>query len=198
MSASAHDENLELRAALFKALGSATRLLILNLIRLQPRHGEELAAILSLKPATISHHLGLLASAGLIQARKHQYYQVYSLLSEHLDRPLGELVFVPQPDLRGEVQEDAYRAKVLRAFFRRGRLASIPAQLKKRQIVMQKLVEAFEYERQYSEHQVNQALLEFHEDVAALRRELISQGLMARDHNVYWRLPPAAQAADGS
>ena len=73
------EENLAVRAEFFKALGHPARLLILNLIRMKPRHGEELAVILHLNPATISHHLSKLTDAGLLVSRKDQYYQVYSL-----------------------------------------------------------------------------------------------------------------------
>jgi len=34
------EQNLEARAELFKALGHPVRLLILNLIKIKPRHGE--------------------------------------------------------------------------------------------------------------------------------------------------------------
>ncbi len=62
--------NLERRAEFFKALGHPVRLLILNLVQARPRHGEELALILMLNQATISHHLGLLVNAGLLTCTK--------------------------------------------------------------------------------------------------------------------------------
>jgi hypothetical protein len=77
---------------------------------------------------------------------------------------------------------------VLRAFFRRGRLTKIPAQLKKQQIVLAKLAEEFEAERAYTERQVNQVLVEYHDDVAALRRGLISHKLMERAKGIYRRV----------
>jgi len=51
MSETNFEANLEARASLFKALGHSVRLLILNLVRIKPRHGEELAAILRLNPS---------------------------------------------------------------------------------------------------------------------------------------------------
>jgi ArsR family transcriptional regulator len=181
------EQDLEARAELFKALGHPVRLLMLNLIDMKPRHGEELAAILGLKPATISHHIGKLAQAGLLASRKDQYYQVYSLQGEALGKTLADLVLLPQPGLEAQVEEDAYRDKVLNTFFKHGRLVSIPAQRKKRQIILEKLVQEFEPEREYSELEVNQTLVEFHEDVATLRREMVAAGLMERDRGVYWR-----------
>jgi hypothetical protein len=183
------EQNLEARAQLFKALGHPARLLILNLVRIKPRHGEELAAILKLKPATISHHLSKLTSVGLLKSRKDQYYQTYSLVSGVLDKSLGEVVHLPQPGLTEEVEEDAYRNKVLRTFFKHGRLTQMPAQLKKRLIVLEKIVQEFEPEREYPEREVNLILLDFNEDVATLRRGMISHGFMTRDKGIYRRVP---------
>jgi hypothetical protein len=67
----------------------------------------------------------------------------------------------------------------------------IPAQLKKRQVILERLVQEFELGRQYSEAEVNHILLDFHEDVAALRRYLVETKLMQRERGIYWRLAPA-------
>jgi ArsR family transcriptional regulator len=188
MTRNRYEESLEARADLFKALGHPARLLIVNLMKIKPRHGEELAAILKLKPATISHHLAKLARAGLLSSRKHQYYQVYSLVPAMLEKTIGELTSPAEPGPGIGAREDAYREKVFRTFFRHGRLVSIPAQLKKRQIILERLVEEFEPERDYTENEVNRTLVEFHEDVASLRREMISFKLMTRSRGIYRRL----------
>jgi hypothetical protein len=181
------ERDIETRAALFKALGHPVRLLILNLVKMRPRHTEELATILLLKPATVSFHLSQLSKAGLLETKKDQYYQVYSLAGDVLRKPLSDIVFMPQPELTAEVEEDAYRAKVLKTFLQRGRLTRIPAQLKKQQIILEKLAEEFEPDRAYAEREVNQILVEFHDDVAALRRGLIEHGLMIREAGTYQR-----------
>jgi ArsR family transcriptional regulator, arsenate/arsenite/antimonite-responsive transcriptional repressor len=184
------EHNLEARAELFKALGHPARLLMLNLIRQKPRHVEELAAILNLSAATVSHHLAKLAEAGLLASQKDQYYQVYSLAGDWLDKTLGEFALVPQEGMDRQVEQDAYRKKVLQTFFKRGRLVEIPAQLKKRQIVLARIAEEFEPDRAYTEREVNQVLVEFHDDVASLRRGMISDHLMSREGGVYRRVPP--------
>lgn len=189
MSKSTSEQNLEERARLFKALGHPARLLMLNLIRQKPRHGQELAAILNLKPATVSHHLAKLAEAGLLTSTKDQYYQVYSLVGDILKKPLGEVIRLPQPSLKDEVETDAYRQKVIDAFFKRGRLVRLPAQLKKAQVILEVIVQEFEPEREYTEKEVNFILLDFHEDVATLRRALVEHKLMTRSHGVYRCLP---------
>jgi hypothetical protein len=182
------ETSLQSQAEFFKALAHPARLMILNLVRVKPRHGEELALILNLNPATISHHLGLLSAAGFLTARKEQYYQVYSLVEERLAPPLAELVAPvgasPVPSADG----DPFRAKVLATFFRRGKLVSIPAQMKKFQVILEKLADEFEPDRKYTEREVNQMLVEFHDDVASLRRGLIEFKLMERAGGLYWRI----------
>jgi ArsR family transcriptional regulator len=189
MSERGGESNLEARAELFKALGHPVRLLILNLVKVKPRHGQELAEILLLNPGTISHHLSKLTDVGLLESRKDQYYQIYSLVGDMLDETIADVVFMSQSGLRAQVEEDAYRDKVLQTFFRRGRLTGIPVQLKKRQIVIERLAEEFEPDRDYTEREVNQILVEFHDDVATLRRGLIEHQLMERDHGIYRRVP---------
>lgn len=187
MSKSTGEMNLEERANLFKALGHPARLLMLNLIKQRPRHGEELAAILNLKPATVSHHLSKLADVGLLTASKNQYYQIYAMAGEFLTRPLGEIVQLSQTGLNAGAETDAYRQKVLKAFVRRGKLIKIPAQLKKRQVILEEIVKEFEPDQRYTEKEVNFILLDFHEDVATLRRGLIEHKLMKREKSIYWR-----------
>lgn len=189
------EENLEARAQLLKALGHPVRLLILNLVQMKPRHGEELAIILNLKPATISHHLTKLTSVGLLKSRRDQYYQTYSLIDGVLQKTLGEVVRLPQPGLTAEVEEDAYRNKVLKTFFKYGRLTRIPTQLKKRLIVLEKIIQEFDPESEYTELEVNQILLEFHEDVATLRRELVDHRFMEREKGIYQRASDRSASA---
>ncbi len=187
MSRAAQENVLDSRAQIFKALGHPARLLILNLLKIKPRHGEELAAILRLNPATISHHLALLQEAGFLKTSKDQYYQMYSLNEAPLQKTLAEMIQLPRPGLEGQVKEDAYRDIVLKTFFRQGRLAQIPAQLKKRQIVLERIAQEFEPGQAYSEQQVNQVLVEFHDDVASLRRGLVEMDLMERSQGIYTR-----------
>lgn len=180
--------NLEARAQLFKALGHPTRLLIVNLLQAKPRHTEELAAILKVQPATVSHHLSQLSGVGLLTTEKEQYYQMYALVEPALHRSLNELVTLSGPGLATAVAPDAYRDKVLETFFRHGRLRQIPAQRKKRQVILERLVEAFEFDHWYTEQEVNRILIEFHDDVATLRRELVGCQLMNRADGIYHRV----------
>jgi hypothetical protein len=84
-----------------------------------------------------------------------------------------------------------YESRVLRAFVRDGRLVSIPAQDRKRQVVLRWLLDAaFPDDVPYEERDVNMRLALIHRDVAALRRYLIEAGLMTRSSDVYRRVAP--------
>jgi hypothetical protein len=83
---------------------------------------------------------------------------------------------------------DAFEAKVLRSFLREGRLVSIPAQEKKKQVVLRYLLDhCFPEDRAYPEREVNQRLALLHPDVAALRRYLVEFRLMTRAAGEYRR-----------
>ncbi len=76
--------------------------------------------------------------------------------------------------------------RVLRAFIVDDRLVSIPAQAKKRLVILRWLRDrCFVEDRAYPEKEVNQRLALFHPDVAALRRYLVDAGLMTRAAGEY-------------
>jgi len=183
------DQNTEL-VTFFKALADANRLKILGLLAGRPYSGEELAALLDLKPSTVSHHLSKLAEIGLVSARAEGYYSVYELDQAALQATTRSLFSTEQMTAAVEgVDLDAYDRKVLNDFsLPDGRLKDIPAQRKKLEAILRHVVKAFEPGARYSEKQVNEILARFHDDTATLRRELVGYGLMARDGGEYWRV----------
>jgi hypothetical protein len=81
--------------------------------------------------------------------------------------------------------------RVIRAFVKDGRLMSIPAKPRKRELLLPYLLDlAFPDDRDYEEREVNQRLALLHRDVAALRRYLVDGGLMTRDAGIYRRAAP--------
>jgi hypothetical protein len=86
------------------------------------------------------------------------------------------------PDIDARVDDDArFAARVHRAFVRDGRLVSIPAQDRKRQVILRWLMDTvLSEDRAYPEKEVNMRLALVHPDVAALRRYLVDAGLMTR------------------
>ncbi len=167
----------------FKALADANRLKIIGLLAQRGYSVEELAALLGIKPPTVSHHLSRLAEAGLVTARAEGYYSIYQLDKQALETTARSLFAGGQiASAAQDVDLDTYNRKVLANFcLPDGRLREIPAQRRKLEVVLRYVVKAFEPGVRYSEQQVNQRLARFHEDTATLRRELVGYGLMKRE-----------------
>lgn len=75
----------------------------------------------------------------------------------------------------------------LAAYFRNGRLETIPAGRDRRQALLVHVASAFARDREYREDEVNRMLQDVHTDHATLRRYLVDAGLLRRDHGVYRR-----------
>ena len=175
----------------FKALADANRLKIVGLLSQQPYSVEQLAAILDLRPSTVSHHLSKLADAGLVSARADSYYNVYQLEEEKLQQTRS---LFSQQELAAVVEDvdlNAYDRKVVEDYsLPDRRLKTIPAQRRKREAVLRYVVKAFEPGVHYSKKQIDEILARYHEDTATLRRELVGYGLMDREDGgeEYWRV----------
>lgn len=176
--------DLTSRARLFRALAHPARLSLLRLTWQDALSGEHLARLMNLAPATVSHHLSQLSEAGLVSARQDGHQRLFYANHAALNVPLDSLV-------RGTVDvqpaEDPYRERVLRAFFKDGKLTQIPAQRKKRDVILQELATLFEVGERYSEKEVNDLLGAYHPDFFTLRRELVGAELLRREGGVYWR-----------
>ena len=82
----------------------------------------------------------------------------------------------------------ADRAAVLRAFLGPdGRLVRVPAKRSKRLVVLDLLAQEFAPGETFTEDEVNRRLRRFHDDVASLRRYLVDEGFLSREHGWYWR-----------
>ena len=181
---------------LLKALADRSRLRILGALRERPLWVELLAERLSLSASTVSSHLKKLERAGLVRSRREQYYVVYEPVAELLETRLSDLVAPEPSEARAQAgREERYRRRVLQTFLSGGKLLSIPAQRKKRRIVLEHLVEQFDEGRDHPERQVNETLAAFHPDHCMLRRELIVEGLMTRTGGLYRRRSGAADEA---
>lgn len=181
-----------------KALSDASRLRIVGLLAARPHAVEELACALALSPGTVVHHLKRLRAAGLVASRPSHPYVEYSLRLDAL-QSLGRQLDVLE---KGAEAEDAasapgpdgeplpvFDAKVLRAFMLDGRLASIPAQEKKREVILRYLLARCfpETGASWTEKEVNGRLARFHPDVASLRRYLVDGGYLTRAAGAYRR-----------
>jgi hypothetical protein len=174
-----------------KALADQTRLRLLGLLAVRERSVEELAALLGVRAPTVSHHLSLLKDLQLVEMRAAGTTHYYRLNGQGLGR-INKLLSTPESlaVFAGDEAGDAWERKVLRDFFEGERLKVIPAQQKKRQVILEWLTDRFEWGRVYSEAEVNETIKRYHEDAAALRRHLIGARLMDRENGSYWRVHP--------
>ena len=173
----------------FKALSDENRLKIAGLLAREPYSGEALAALLDLKPATVSHHLARLSEAGLVSAAMQGHSKLYRLRLDALHEMANQLLADETlPQVAEAVTSEAYDRKVLKDFLLPdGTLKEIPAQRKKLEVILRHLVERFEPGREYTEKEVNAIIGQIHADTASLRRELIGYKLMQRAGGKYWR-----------
>jgi hypothetical protein len=85
-------------------------------------------------------------------------------------------------------EDGAFEARVIRSFIRDGRLTTIPAKERRRQVIYRYLRDqVFTEDRAYPEKEVNQRLALFHPDVATIRRGMVDSGLVTRDRGEYRR-----------
>lgn len=169
---------------LLKLLADETRLEILNILLREDSYVEKIACELSLTPATICYHLKKMESAGVVNCSRSQFYIIYSLNREIFNKPLFELI----KDDKIVNTEEKYKKSVISNFFKYGKLTQLPTQRKKREIVLSEILKLFEPDREYTEKEVNEIILRYHEDYCTIRREMISFGMMTRDHETYRRV----------
>lgn len=172
---------------LFKCLADKSRLQILKSLTIEDMDVERLAERLSLTPATISFHLKKLSEAGAVTSYKNQYYTMYSVCRNTFQIRIWDIICEASDEASVQSQRDeAYRKRVIDAFFQYGKLKSIPAQRKKERIILEEIAKAFEPGRIYSEREVNIIIADYHDDFCTIRRDMIGENIMARDNGNYW------------
>lgn len=63
----------------------------------------------------------------------------------------------------------------------------IPAKRSKRLVVLDLLAQEFAPGQAFDEPEVNRRLRRFHDDIASLRRHLVDEEFLTREHGWYWR-----------
>lgn len=174
---------------LFKCLSDKSRLQILKSLAIEDMYVERLAERLGITASTVSFHLKKLADAGAVTSYKSQYYTMYALKKNLFETSILDILKEKSDETDLQVQRDEkYHQKVIDTFFEYGKLKAIPAQRKKERIILEVIVQAFEFDRIYSEREVNIILVDFHDDFCTIRRDLIGERLLARDSGSYWRI----------
>ena len=181
-----------------KALADPTRIRMLILLSEGEMTGQELAEKLYLSPATITHHAGKLRAVSLIHERRDKnaiYFSLDQYFLKQYEGSLQALLAKPANNAAKEVEpmdekNERLKASVLRNFFTaEGKLKHIPAQLKKKRIVLESLAEKLEEGRSYSEKELNAFIKAYHPDFATIRREFIMHAYLYREQEIYERNP---------
>ncbi|CAH0143484.1 Transcriptional repressor SdpR [Peribacillus sp. Bi96] len=191
---------LEKLVAFHKTIGDVTRIRILSILANGPKHGQALAGILKLTAPTISHHITKLKDVNLVTDRREKntvYYFLNEDVLEHYSAALPKMVSNKGDTNKVDNQKlIVEHKKILDNFFTAdGRLKTIPAQRKKKMIVLYHIANSLENGRKYSEKELNEFIQTFHDDYATIRRELIIGSIMYRENNIY-ELNPREMWAD--
>ncbi len=183
------EEQIEMQTLLvyLKTLADQTRLRLIGLLATQQRSVDELAALLDLRASTVSWHLAKLKEIDLVEMRAEGNSHLYRLNGKGLGK-INRLLGSPERmALLVDADMDAWERKVLADFFENGRLKTIPAQEKKKLVILTWLADRFTWGRTYSEREVNELIQRYHPDTASLRRYLVGYRFMEREHGTYWR-----------
>jgi hypothetical protein len=172
--------------AFVKAMASAERLRIVGVLARGRATQSEIAGQLGMPVRDVFNHLSYLAEVGVI----HQSDGAYDLDEKAIESFARGQFEGKRPSFEAKEEPEDVR-KVLKSFLNAdGTLKQIPPQGNKLLIILNFIVDAFAYDTNYTEKEVNTILRRFHVDTAALRRYLVDNGLMDResDGTRYWRV----------
>jgi hypothetical protein len=169
---------------ILRALADPDRLAIAGALARAEATSADLATSLGMPIARVRKHLNRLSASGVARLRSDR--RTYRLDPETL-RWAAEQVGPPREAgvALGAANED--EEQVLRTFFRNGRLTEIPMKRAKRRIVLERIALEFEPGVRYDEKEVNAIVGRFLNDYASLRRYLVDEGMLSREHGEYWR-----------
>ena len=183
------EEQFDQLLRFFQVFSNESRLKIIGHLAGGEKSVGELADLLQLKEPTVSHHLAELKGIGLVSARAEGTMRIYRLETKALEA-ISKDIFA-QPNLAALVKpsELTEEERTLRTWVKDGRIVDIPAQEKKKQILIRWLARQIDPKRRWTEREFSEWLSQFNEDYAFLRRYLVDNHYMARENGIYWRTP---------
>ena len=169
----------------YKLLSDTNRLQMIALLIERCVSKGEFAEELNLHPTTIAFHIRKLLQENWIELTSSKYCLKKNILTDCMQQEIKDAFHL----LKEESANKQFVQKVLTSFFTSdGKLKNIPAQRKKRLIVLKEIANSFEIKRVYTEKEVNEILREFYEDVCTLRREFIMNILFTRENGIYQKI----------
>lgn len=169
-----------------KIMSDPTRLRIIGMLSQGTVTRKEVAERLELSLTDSLTHLSFLECIGVISQENGVFSlnddRLAVLAKEHLLEE--KQLYVPDEAL------DEKTKKALKAYLNAdGSIRHIPAP-PKLQFILDYLIEFFEFDKDYTEKEVNTIIKRFNEDTAGLRRDLVDTKMLAResDGSRYWRI----------
>ena len=173
--------------AFVKALSSADRLRIIGVLVRGKFTQSDIAEQLHLPVKDVFNHLAFLVQVGLVS----EMDGVYDLNEKAIETFARGQFEGKRPSFEAKAEKPEDARKVLKNYLNAdGTLKQIPSAGNKLLIILNFIVDAFAFETNYAEKEVNTILRRFHIDTAALRRYLVDNGFMDResDGTRYWRV----------
>lgn len=166
-------------ATLTGLLGDEDRLRVVAAIALGARTIDDVAKAGNLAPDDVRRALPRLFAAGVVKDGDGLRVDLAPLRDAARDRP---------PRRRELPDATPEQARVLRNFAENGRLKALPVRASQRRVVLEYLAARFDEGIDYPEADVNDLLVQFHDDYASLRRCLVDERLLTRSAGIYRRV----------
>lgn len=174
--------------AAFSLLVDPDRLAIAGALAVRPHSVDELVERTERDRRTVLTALGDLRQAGLVTADGDTYALDIGALRELARQATEEEL--PMDPVIGYGMTEEERA-VLERYFSGRVLVEFPQSRPKQQVVLERLALEFDVGRRYTEAEVNEILHPFHTDWSTLRRYLVDEHFLDREHSdgqtYYWR-----------
>jgi len=180
-------ENQQEVLSFVKAMASADRLRIIGLLSNGSKRAVEIASVLGMHASDVSRHLEQLTASSVVREADGVYE-----LDEKAIESLARGQFHgkrPQFETKEEKQDDV--RKVLKNYLNAdGSIKQIPQEGRKMLVILNYVLDAFDFDTTYTEKEVNTILRRFHVDTASLRRAFVDRNMLARerDGSKYWRV----------
>jgi hypothetical protein len=174
-----------------KAMSNPERLRIIGLLSQESATRAEIAVRLKLSAKDSLNHLAFLEHVGAVIQTDGVFTLNHDKLALLAREKLAELrhSYTLPEDL------DEKSKKTLKACLNSdGSIRQIPA-APQLQVILNYLIQFFEFDTNYTEKEVNTILKRFNEDTAGLRRDLVDAKMLARisDGSRYWRVGEGAK-----
>ncbi len=188
-------------AGLLRLFLDVDRLAVAGALAIRSMSTDDLVAATGRDAKMVLTVLGDLRSSGLVVHVDGVYeldakaLRVAAQAAAEVDVPMDPVIGFGMTDEEQQILGRYFSGRVL---------IEVPAHRAKRLIVLQRLALEFDIGQRYEESDVNQILGAFHPDWSSLRRGLVDEGLLDREHRGghtwYWRsggriteLPPPTE-----